>query len=261
MDIFYSISRAEWLKKIRLQAEALYDHIAPAYWVKFGMYPDVTHCQFIEKFLGRLDAHSAILDAACGAGRYDGLLLEAGHSVLGIDQSGNMLAQAREHFPQERFPGLRYAKIGLQEMDFVGEFNGVICMDALEHICPEDIPGILASFQKALRPGGMLYVTIDALELGDYREAYERANAMGLPVVFGEVANELDEVYAQAMALDALEGPILGERLDLSVYHYHPSMEQVRTWFDHAGLVIEEEGIEAEGPGEGYAHVLARKNA
>jgi len=250
------VERAEWLKKIRTQAEALYDHGAPAYWVQFGMYPDPTHRHFIEKFLGQLGAHGAILDAACGAGRYDGMLLEAGHSVLGIDQSGGMLARAREHFPQEQFPGLRYAKMGLQEMDFLGEFDGVICMDALEHICPEDWPGILARFQKALRPGGMLYVTVDALELGDYRVAYEQARAMGLPVVFGEVADELDQVYAQAMALDALDlKETIGERLDLSVYHYHPSMEQVHLWLTQAGLAIEEEGT-----GDEYVHLLARKN-
>jgi SAM-dependent methyltransferase len=250
------MERTEWLKKVRAQAEALYDHLAPAYWVKFGGYPDATHRQFIEKFLGRLGARSAILDAACGAGRYDGLLLEAGHRVLGIDQSGGMLARAREHFPQERFPGLRYAQMGLQEMDFRAAFDGVICMDALEHVCPEDWPGIVARFQRALRPGGVLYVTVDAAELGEYREAYERARAMGLPVVFGEVADELDAVYAQAMALDALEGATLGERLDLSVYHYHPAMEQVRAWFDQAELAIEEEGT-----GDGYVHVMARKNA
>jgi len=248
------VERAEWLKKMRAQAEALYDHIAPAYWVKFGLYANAAHRQFIEKFLGRLGAQSAILDAACGAGRYDGMLLEAGHGVLGIDQSSSMLARAREFFPQERFPGLRYAKMGLQEMDFQAEFDGVICMDAMEHVCPEDWPGTLARFQKALRPGGMLYVTVDAAELGEYREAYERAKVMGLPVVFGEVADELDAAYAQATALD--QRAISGERLDLAVYHYHPPLEQVRLWLDQAGLAIEEEGT-----GDGYAHFLARKNA
>lgn len=150
------MERAEWLKKIRSQAEALYDHVAPVYWVKFGMVPDPTHRQFIEKFLERLGTQSTILDAACGAGRYDGMLLEAGHRVLGIDQSSNMLARAREHFPQERFPGLRYAKTGLQEMDFQAAFDGVICMDAMEHICPEDWPGIVEGFHKALKPVGVL---------------------------------------------------------------------------------------------------------
>ena len=248
------MDRAEWLKKIRLQAEALYDHLAPAYWVKFGTYPDAPHRQFLEKFLGRLAAQSAILDAACGAGLYDGLLLEAGHSVLGIDQSGNMLARAREVFPQERFPGLRYAKMDLQEINFLGEFDGVICMDALEHVCPEDWPGILARFQKALRLGGLLYVTVEVAEWSEVSEAYERAKALGLPVVFGEVVDEVDEAYAQVAAL---EGPgFPGEQADRAVYHYYPPPEQVRAWLDQAGLAIEEEGT-----GDGYAHLLARKSA
>ena len=251
------MERAEWLKMMRAQAEALYDQLAPAYWVKYGLYPDATHRQFIEKLLGQLGAQSAILDAGCGAGRYDGMLLEAGHRVLGIDQSENMLARAREILPQERFPRLRYVKMGLQEMDFQAEFDAVICIDAMEHICPEDWPGILARFQQALKSGGVLYVTVDAAELGEYREAYERAKAMGLPVVFGEVVDELDAAYAQATALEALDSKaISGERLDHAVYHYHPPMEQVRAWLDQAGLAIEEEGI-----GDDYAHFLARKSA
>ncbi|MGA9396694.1 MAG: class I SAM-dependent methyltransferase [Anaerolineaceae bacterium] len=251
------MERTEWLKKVRAQAEALYDHIAPAYWVKFAKHPDPTHRRFIKKFLGRLEPQSTILDAACGAGLYDGMLLEAGHSVLGIDQSGSILARAREVFPQVSFPKLRYEKMGLQEMDFQAKFDGVICMDALEHVCPEDWPVILDRFQKALKPGGVLYLTVDVSGEDVVSGAYERARAQGLPVVYGEVADELDALYTQAMALDALdEKAILGERLDRTVYHYHPSMQQVRTWFDQAGLAIEEEGT-----GKWYAHLLARENA
>jgi 2-polyprenyl-3-methyl-5-hydroxy-6-metoxy-1,4-benzoquinol methylase len=251
------MGRAEWLKKMRIMAEALYDHGAPAYWVKWGLGSDPTHRQFIEKFLGKLSAHCAILDAACGAGRYDEMLLEAGHSVLGIDQSGNMLTRAREHFPQKHYPSLRYAKMGLQEMDFLAEFDGIICMDAMEHICPEDWPVILANFHKALKLGGVLYVTVDAQNLDEDGKAYERAKAMGLPVVFGEIVYELDAAYAEAMAMDALELNTLSyERLDHTVYHYHPSMEQVHAWFAQAELAIEEEGYEDE-----YAHLLAKKNA
>jgi 2-polyprenyl-3-methyl-5-hydroxy-6-metoxy-1,4-benzoquinol methylase len=249
------MQRSEWLKKVRIQAEALYDHIAPAYWAKFGLSPDASHRQFIELFLSRLGTHSRLLDAACGAGLYDGMLLETGHRVLGIDQSGSMLARAREIYPQERFPGLRYVKMGLQEMDFQGEFDGVICMDALEHICPEDLPGIVIGFQRAIKPGGLVYVTVDAAELGDYREAYEQAKAMGLPVVPGEVADELDALFALAMAVEPLDSlATFGERLDLTVYHYHPSMEQVHAWFDQAGLLIEQE-VTADG----YVHLLAVK--
>ena len=248
------MERAEWLKKMRAHAEALYDHLAPAYWVTFGFYPNAAHCQFIAKFLGRLGAHSAILDAGCGAGRYDGMLLEARHSVLGIDQSASMLARAREHLPQERFPGLRYAKMGLQEIDFKAEFDGAICIDALEHVSPEDWPGIVTRFHKALKAGGVLYVTVEVPDWAEVGAAYERSKARGLPVVFGEVVDQVDTASAQIAALDWQA--ISGEQSDPAVYHYHPSLEQVHAWLDEAGLAIVEEGI-----GDGYAHLLVSKNA
>lgn len=249
------MERTEWLKKVRTQAERLYDHGAPAYWVIWGRSIEKTHRQFIEKFLGKLEAQSAILDAACGAGLYDGMLHEAGHHVLGIDQSGGVLARAREHYPQDIFPRLQYEKTGLQEMDFHARFDGIICMDAMEHICPEDWPVILDRFHKALKPGGLLYLTVDAEKTEEDREAFERAKAMGLPVVFGEIVDELDEAYEEAMALDALDLNTLPyERLDHTVYHYHPSLEQVRNWFDQAELAIEEEGA-----GEWYEHFLVKK--
>ncbi len=251
------MDRSEWLKNMRLMAEKLYDHGSPAYWVRFGknIYP--THRQFIEKFLGLLKPNGHLLDAACGAGLYDGTLVEAGHAVLGIDQSGGMLAQAREHYPADQYPGLTYTKMGLQDMDFSAEFDGIICMDAFEHIPPEDIPLILANFHKALKPGGALYFTEDVLENGDYRASYERARAKGLPVVFGEVVDELDDAYEEAMEHDWRNPTwkMSGERLDHTVYHYHPSMPQVRQWLEQTGFTLLEESM-----GDDYAHYLARKS-
>ncbi len=92
------MERAEWLKQMRDKAEALYDHLSPGYWEKFGLYANETHREYLQKFLERVAPRSTLLSAACGAGRYDGMLLEAGHSVVGIDQSAGMLARAREHF-------------------------------------------------------------------------------------------------------------------------------------------------------------------
>ena len=244
-----AIERAEWSKKVRAMAEALYDHGAPAYWVKWGLSLDPMHREFIEKFLGRLSVPSDILDAACGAGRFDGILSEAGHRVLGIDQSSGVLAKAQEHFPQEHFPTLNYVKIGLQEMDFQTAFDGIICMDAMEHICPEDYPGILHGFQEALKPGGVLYLTADRAEEPDFdlEAYYERAKAAGLPVVFGEVAD--DAAFERA-----LEHPeVSGEQADIAVYHYYPPLEKVREWINQAGLAIEEEGM-----GSGWCHFLTR---
>jgi SAM-dependent methyltransferase len=243
------MERAEWLKQMREKAEALYDHFSALYWVEFGLYPNEIHQAYLAKFLERVPPHSSLLSAACGAGRYDGILLEAGHNVVGIDQSGGMLARAREHFP-----GVTYKRMGVQEMDFQEPFDGIICMDAMEHVCPEDWPGILRRFQEALKPGGVLYFTVDLGEADVVAVAYERAKRLGLPVVYGEVADRVDEAYEQMKALGTAVLP--DELADAAVYHYHPPLEQVRRWIEQAGLVIEEEGT-----GNGYEHFVVRKGA
>jgi 2-polyprenyl-3-methyl-5-hydroxy-6-metoxy-1,4-benzoquinol methylase len=240
------MERAEFLKKMRRMAEALYDLISPQYWVNFGGEINDTHLAYLHKFLEQIPPGGTILSAACGAGRFDGLLVESGHPVLGIDQSAGVLKQAREHFPQESFPQLQYEKLGLQEMNFEVAFDGAICMDAMEHICPEDWPGIMRNFQKALKPGGRLYFTVDWEEPDVMESSYQRAQALGFPVVYGEVVDELETAYEQAKAG--------GSVLDASVYHFHPPLEQVQAWVTQAGLAIE-----AVGTGSEYHHILATK--
>ena len=109
-----------------------YNHFSPEYWIRFGLYENAAHREYLQKFLVRVPPQSNLLSAACGARRYDGFLLERGHSVVGIDQSAGMLARAREHFPENR-----HEKMGLQEMDFHEVFDGAICMDAavMMHSC------------------------------------------------------------------------------------------------------------------------------
>ncbi|HEY3474292.1 MAG TPA: class I SAM-dependent methyltransferase, partial [Anaerolineales bacterium] len=163
-------------------------------------------------------------DAACGAGRYTGLLLEAGHTVIGIDQAQGMLDRARM-----KFPTVPLEKMGLQEMHYLGQFDGAICMDALEHVPPEDWPIILYNFYRALKPGGYLYFTVELAEGAEVEAAFRQGQEMGLPVVYGEWIND-------------------------GVYHYYPSMSQVREWIQEAGLELVE-----EEEGDGYHHFVTRK--
>ena len=261
------MERAEWLKEMRRKAEALYDRGAAQYWVDWGFSEDETHRVYLKKFLELIARRNGcrpgiLLSAACGAGRLDGFLLEAGHAVTGIDQSAGVLARAREHFPQAGFPQLRYEKMSLQEISanpaYREAFDGIICMDAMEHICPEDYPGILRGFQEALKPDGVLYFTADTTETAkdddvDVAAVYERAKSLGIPVVPGEWVDEFEHSYAQVMAM-APELPLPGDLSDRAVYHYYPLVEQVRAWIGQAGLLIEE-----EGQGSGWHHFITRK--
>ena len=128
----------------------------------------------------------------------------------------------------------------------------MICMDALEHVCPEDWPGILQRFWEALKPGGVLYFTVELPDPEEVESSYERAKAMGLPVVFGELADEVQTSYDR---LKALSSPVVpGDLADVATYHYYPSLEQVQTWLGEAGFEVEEQGT-----GNGYEHFVVRK--
>ena len=226
----FKMGRATWLKEMRHECEEKYDVIwAPLYGEgKTGLYSNLTHQQFIHEFLSLLPQKSTILDAACGAGRYTPFLLENGHSVLGIDQAQGMLEQAKA-----KFPSVQFEKVGLQEMAYQEMFDGAICMDAMENVPPEDWMLVLGNFHRALKPRGYLYFTaetIENLDENEIREAFEKAQGAGLPVVYGENPDE-------------------------DVYHYHPTNQQVKEWTQKAGFEILK-----ERSGEiWYYHILVRK--
>ena len=224
------MDRVAWLKTMRRHCEEQYDIVwAPLYGEeKAGLYSNVTHQQFLQEFLSLLPQRSKILDAACGAGRYLPFLLEKGHSVLGIDQSQGMLTRAKA-----AFPNVQFEKVGLQEMNYQELFDGLICMDAMENVCPEDWTLVLNNFHHALKPDGYLYFTAETIENADeneIRQAFERAQQGGLPVVYGEVPDE-------------------------EVYHYHPSNQQVKDWVVQAGFEI----LREENGEIWYYHILVRK--
>ena len=91
--------------------------------------------------------HGIILDAACGTGKYWPSILQTGRSVRAVDQSAGMLAQA-----SAKYPDVPTRKLGLQELDYEQAFDGIICMDAMENVFPEDWPLVMANFHRALKP-------------------------------------------------------------------------------------------------------------
>ena len=223
--------RRAWLRERRRVDQEQEDALAGDYDAQWGQI-EPTHQGFVEQFLSRLPPTGRVLDAACGTGKYFPVVLASGRSLLGVDHAGVTLAVATAKFPQ--LPTERHA---LQELPYRDAFEGVLCVDAMEFVPPEEWPAVLERFGRALRPGGWLYLTVE-LALDDrVRAANQAARRRGLPVVDGEVVWEGPDGY----------------------YHHYPSMQRVRTWLADAGFTIDEE---AEGPWheEGYAyhHVLAR---
>jgi SAM-dependent methyltransferase len=223
--------RRAWLRDRRRVDEQQEDALASDYDAQWGEIED-THQGFVERFLSRLPPAGRVLDAACGTGKYFPMVLASGRSLLGVDHAGASLAIAAAKFPQ-----VPTEQHDLQELPYQDEFHGVLCVDAMEFVPPEDWPVVLGRFREALRPGGWLYLTVELAHGDQVRAANEAARRLGLPVVDGEVIWDEPDGY----------------------YHHYPTMRQVRAWLADAEFAIQEE---AEGTWheEGYAyhHVLAR---
>jgi SAM-dependent methyltransferase len=102
---------------------------------------------------------SRVLDAPCGYGRLSRILAERGASVLGVDQSQDLLEQAEKDRGSVGANRLRYLRHDLRkplaESGFDVAFN---VFSSLGYGTEEDDHAILTTMRLAVRPGGLVFV-------------------------------------------------------------------------------------------------------
>jgi SAM-dependent methyltransferase len=102
--------------------------------------------------IGALPAGRA-LDAACGTGRVSAHLAAAGHDVLGVDTTPEMLDLARAKVPAARFVEGRLEALPVDD----ASFDLAVCCLALDHC--DDVAPPIAELARAVRPGGRVILT------------------------------------------------------------------------------------------------------
>jgi SAM-dependent methyltransferase len=225
--------REAFLVERRRVARARFDQLfAPTYdqtWAEISP----SHAEMLGRFLDRVAPGGVVLDAACGTGKYWPLIVASGRRVEGIDQSQGMLAQAAQ-----KAPDVSTRCLALQELDDHEAFDGVLCIDGLEYIGPEEWPPVVRRLREAARPGAPVYLTVELFDIDDPEargmtldEALATARARGEPVVAGEDLTE--------------DGG----------YHFFPGPKQALAWVARAALAVDETYI-----GDSYLHVLAHRS-
>ena len=141
-----------------------------------------------------------------------------------------MLAQA-----QARGIAFSLEHKALQDLSYDHDFDAVITVDAMENIPPEDWPLVLANLHRAVRPDGVMYLTVEEVDQSQIDRAFASLSARRLPAVRGEIVEG---------------GEVAG-------YHYYPGRELAVDWFEREGLAIAGEGFRREN-GWGYRHFLLR---
>jgi SAM-dependent methyltransferase len=165
--------RGAWLRNLRRIDERQEDALAGEFDAHGGEI-EPTHHSFVSRFLSRLPSDGRVLDAACGTGKYFPMVLASGRRLLGVDHVGGLLANAAVKFP--RVPT---AKHDLQELPYWDEVDGVLWVDAMEFVPPEEWPAVLERFRWALRPGGWLYLTVELAPADRVRAANQAAHRRG----------------------------------------------------------------------------------
>lgn len=99
-----------------------------------------------------------ILDAGCGQGTQVLALAEAGHQVVGIDRSSELLAVAERALggaPPEvcRRVTLRLGDVTALDDDLMGRFDAVCCHGVVMYL--PSLDDAVAHLARALRPGGL----------------------------------------------------------------------------------------------------------
>ncbi len=90
-----------------------------------------------------------ILDLGCGSGYLTNAIREEGAEVLGVDSSAEMIAKAKQNYPQTEFEVRNATDLG-----FDASFNAIFSNAVLHWIKAEDQPKMMNAVFTALKPGG-----------------------------------------------------------------------------------------------------------
>jgi len=140
---------------------ALFSSLADEWWNPEGpMKPlhllNPLRLAFIEKYLSL--SGTFILDCGCGAGLLSEAMAEKGAQVTALDLAEDVIKVAQEHAKEAGLSIDYYC----ESMEAIAEkkpagFQAITCMELLEHV--EDPVGLLKACNKALKPGGALFLS------------------------------------------------------------------------------------------------------
>lgn len=95
-----------------------------------------------------------ILDIGCGSGRDSVRLHELGYDVVSVDASLEMCRMS------STLTGKQTIRKKYEELDYEQEFDGIWSCASLCHVSRDDMHDVLARLCRALKTGGILYISV-----------------------------------------------------------------------------------------------------
>lgn len=114
----------------------------------------------MDTFTDAVTGRGPVLDVGCGPGQVTAHLVERGVDASGMDLSPAMVAHARRLYPHCRFSVGSATELAVTDASLAG----ILGWWSLFHLPRDVLPHVLASFTRALAPGGRLIL---ATHVGD----------------------------------------------------------------------------------------------
>ncbi|RVU19576.1 class I SAM-dependent methyltransferase [Streptomyces antnestii] len=125
----------------------------------------------VDALLADLAPGSRVLEVGSGTGvPTSRQLVDAGHTVVGVDLSAGMLELARKNVPGAEFRQADLASLRPEvgeEPGELGQFDAVTCFFTLLMLPRTEIPTALRLLRSMLRPGGRLALSMVEADLDD----------------------------------------------------------------------------------------------
>ena len=137
-----------------------------------GVYDELTGDVAYERradYLERLFQKSrlpvrTVLDLACGTGSMTAALTERGYELIGVDDSPDMLAVAREKAAGLRGEPPVFLQQSMPKLDLYGTVEAAVCcLDSLNYLtAPRDVQRTFERLALFVAPGGILVFDINS---------------------------------------------------------------------------------------------------
>ena len=114
---------------------------------------DVDMTGLYEPFLGALPPVATLLDVGCGSGRDSLAFRRRGHQVAALEP-----CEVLASFAEARL-GEPVRRQRVQDVEDIAAFDGIWACASLLHVPASETPAVLACLARALRPGGVVYVS------------------------------------------------------------------------------------------------------
>jgi ubiquinone/menaquinone biosynthesis C-methylase UbiE len=135
------------------------------------------------------------LDAACGTGRFAEFLAKAGHRVIGVDSSPDMLDHARQRVPEGEFHIAPLDRLPLPD----NSVDVIVCALALVHVAR--LEPVMAEFARMLRPGGDLVISDVHHELVTRGSVIKARGPADEPSIVATYRHRLSDYLRPALSL------------------------------------------------------------